>query len=190
MLGIWRYISTRPLKRGVLSLAVLLVGSGDNAGGAEETTGQPNISHVDREPPLRGGIAFETLENSEAFVDDVTVVSNPRRTRGLHWVRTGGPLGGLGYDVRMQPNNPDIIYAGGFQTGIYQSTDGGKKWKHSFKGLDNLDIHAIAVTPGNSDLIYAGTMGNGVYASSDGGKLWQYVGIKNGYVSEIKIIEE
>lgn len=92
------------------------------------------------------------------------------------------------YTITFDPNNPDIIYAGGFQTGVYKSTDVGKKWKHTFKGLDNLDIHAIAVTPGNSNLVYAGTMGNGVYVSDDAGKSWQYIGIKNGFVSEIKIL--
>jgi len=92
------------------------------------------------------------------------------------------------YTITFDPNNPDIIYAGGFQTGVYKSTDGGKKWKHTFKGLDNLDVHAIAVTPGNSDLVYVGTMGSGVYVSEDAGKSWQYIGIKNGFVSEIKIL--
>jgi photosystem II stability/assembly factor-like uncharacterized protein len=93
------------------------------------------------------------------------------------------------YTITFDPNNPDIIYAGGFQTGIYKSIDGGKKWNHTFKGLDNFDIHTIAVTPGNSNLVYAGTMGNGVYVSEDAGKSWQYIGIKNGFVNEIKILE-
>ena len=26
------------------------------------------------------------------------------------WVRLGGPLGGLGYDIRMRPDNPDLMY--------------------------------------------------------------------------------
>ena len=28
-------------------------------------------------------------------------------TSSRSWVRTGGPLGGLGYDVRMRPDDPD-----------------------------------------------------------------------------------
>jgi len=181
LLGIWRYISTRPLKRGVLSLAVLLVGSGDNAGGAEETTGQPNISHVDREPLLRGGIAFETLENSEAFVGDVTVVSNPRRTRGLHWVRTGGPLGGLGYDVRMQPNNPDIIYVTDAWTGVNISEDGGRTWHPSNEGIitragesgDAVPVFSLTLDPHNPEVIWIGTQNRrGIFKSTDAGKTW------------------
>ncbi len=94
------------------------------------------------------------------------------------------------YTIAFDPNSPDTVYAGGFQTGVYKSIDGGRKWSKSFQGLDDLDIHSLAVTPGNSDLIYAGTMGNGVFVSTDAGKTWRYAGIKDGYVSAIKMIEE
>ena len=40
------------------------------------------------------------------------------------WVRTGGPPGGLGYDIRMQPDNPDIMYVTDANAGVHKSTDG------------------------------------------------------------------
>jgi photosystem II stability/assembly factor-like uncharacterized protein len=110
---------------------------------------------------------------------------------GRFWnKRDSGVLHNTFYTVTFDPNFPDTIYAGGFQTGVYKSIDGGENWKKFYQGLDNLDIHAIAAAPGNSNLIYAGTMGSGVYVSSDAGETWQYAGIKNGFVSAIKIIEE
>ena len=110
---------------------------------------------------------------------------------GRFWdKRDTGVMNDAFYAIAFDPNFPDTIYAGGFQTGVYKSINAGRKWTKSCQGLDNLDIHAIAVTPDNSNLIYAGTMGNGVYVSADAGKTWQYAGIKNGYVSAIKIIED
>lgn len=115
---------------------------------------------------------------------------------GLYFTTDGGNVwekrdNGVGhstfYAIAFDPNNQDVIYAGGYQTGVYKSIDGGMKWTRSHKGLDNLNIHAVAVTPNDSKRIYAGTMGNGVYMSEDGGKSWKYIGIKNGYVSAIKI---
>lgn len=179
--GIWRCMSGRVLKTSVLSLAVLLVESGDNAGGAKGTTGQPKVSYVDREPLLRGRIAFETLENSEGFVDDVTVVGEPQRTRGLRWVRTGGPLGGLGYDVRMRPDNPDIVYVTDAWSGVNISMDGGRTWHPSNEGIitragesgDAVPVFSLTIDPHNPEVIWIGTQNRrGIFKSTDGGKTW------------------
>jgi len=80
------------------------------------------------------------------------------------------------------------MYVGGFQTGIFKSVDGGNKWKQYFQGLGLLDIHAVAVDPNNSNRVFAGTMGKGVYQSDDGGKTWRFIGIDNGFVYAIKIV--
>ena len=54
---------------------------------------------------------------------------------GLRWVRTGGPLGGLGYDVRMRPDNPDILYVTDAWSGVNVSVDGGRTWRPSNNGI-------------------------------------------------------
>ena len=47
--------------------------------------------------------------NSEGQ-DNPEIATDPVQTQ-LTWVRTGGPPGGLGYDIRYNFDNPDIWYA-------------------------------------------------------------------------------
>lgn len=52
------------------------------------------------------------------------------------WVRLGGPLGGLGYDIRMDPRNPDVMYVTDSGAGTFKSTDGGQTWFPVNTGID------------------------------------------------------
>jgi len=52
------------------------------------------------------------------------------------WVRLGGPLGGLGYDIRMNPDNPDLMYVTDAFSGVHISQDGGLTWEPSNDGID------------------------------------------------------
>jgi len=93
------------------------------------------------------------------------------------------------YGITFDPTNPDIVYAVGFQTGIYKSVDGGKKWNHYFKGLSTLDFRTIAVDPNNGNRLIAGSIGKGIYQSNDGGESWRFIGIPDGYVGTVKILD-
>ena len=99
----------------------------------------------------------------------------------LTWVRTGGPLGGLGYDIRMRPDNPDIMYVTDAYAGVHMSTDGGQTWFPSNEGIiirdgpsgDAIPIFCLTIDPHNHDIVWAGTSsGIGVYKSMDGGYSW------------------
>jgi len=92
------------------------------------------------------------------------------------------------YTVEFDPNQPEVIYAGGFSTGIYKSTDGGESWTQHFKGLENLNIGTISVDPTNSQRIYIGTLGGGVFVSENGGVSWHYLGITGGAISMVKVM--
>jgi photosystem II stability/assembly factor-like uncharacterized protein len=100
---------------------------------------------------------------------------------GLTWVRCGGPIGGMGYDIRMRPDNPDIMLVTDSLAGIFRSTDGGMTWQPSNTGItqrsgtsgDVIPVFSVTIDPHNNDIVWAGTQGlGGIFRSSDGGLSW------------------
>jgi photosystem II stability/assembly factor-like uncharacterized protein len=100
---------------------------------------------------------------------------------GLQWVRIGGPLGGLGYDVRMRPDNPDIVYVTDAWSGVHVSTDGARSWATANDGIitrsgpsgDAIPVFCLTIDPSNPDIVWVGTQNTrGVYKSLDGGRSW------------------
>ena len=53
----------------------------------------------------------------------------------LTWVRTGGPPGGLGYDIRYNFADPNTSYATDNYGGVHISTDNGITWQPSNNGI-------------------------------------------------------
>ncbi len=148
---------------------------------------------------LRGKPGFESigsvlidnvLISSEADDLDVgsEIASNsqPReRAPGplgeFSWVRTGGPLGGLGYDIKMRPDNPDFMFVTDASAGAHISTDGGRTWLPSNAGIeertgesgDAIPVFSLTVDPNNHDIVWLGLSGvAAIYRSEDGGQTW------------------
>jgi len=98
------------------------------------------------------------------------------------WQRLGGPIGGLGYDIRMRPDNPDIMFVTDAWAGVHRSTDGGKTWQPANQGItgrqgesgDAIPVFCLTIDPNDNDIVWAGlqTLGK-VYRSEDGGGTWQ-----------------
>ncbi len=99
--------------------------------------------------------------------------------------------------IAIDPNNPDIIYAGTGEAvlnssvvylgaGLFKSTDEGKTW--NVVGLTNVGAFSkVYVHPMNSNLVVAGALkrNHGFYISSDAGKSWEKR--FNGSVSDVSI---
>lgn len=101
---------------------------------------------------------------------------------GQTWIKLGGPLGGLGYDIRMRPDNPDIMYATDAWAGIHMSTDGGRTWASINNGIDArtgpsgdaVPVFCATIDPNNHDIVWVGTQNSrGIYRSEDGGNTWE-----------------
>jgi photosystem II stability/assembly factor-like uncharacterized protein len=106
-------------------------------------------------------------------------------------------------DLQADPKNPDVLYAAAWQrfrfgggdmaesgpeSGLYKSTDGGRKWTKLTNGLPKEDKGKItvAVARNNSKIVYAAVLTGepaaggkrtidtgGVFRSDDAGKTWR-----------------
>ena len=95
-------------------------------------------------------------------------------------------------DVHMDPRDPDVLYAvayqrrrhvgvlvaGGPESGVWKSTDGGESWRDITRGLPSGDLGriALAVSPIDPDVVYALAAAtedrSGFYRSPDRGETW------------------
>lgn len=71
--------------------------------------------------------------------------------------------------VRVDPNNPDVVYMGG--VGLHMSIDGGRSFETDAAQATHDDVHAIWINPANSDHVLIGHDG-GVAVSFDQSKTW------------------
>jgi uncharacterized protein (TIGR03437 family) len=149
------------------------------------------LDYLDSDPVLLGGIGLEALpDDSHVHVNDI-VVTGPVDTQSLTWVRTGGPHGGVGYDIRMRPGNPDRLLVTDNASGVSLSSDGGSTWVPSNSGIqartgssgDAIPVFCLTVDPNNPDVVWAGTQNTrGIYKSTDAGQTW--VEMDNGIVEK------
>jgi photosystem II stability/assembly factor-like uncharacterized protein len=137
----------------------------------------------DKDALLTGSIAFETLEDSKFYIDSVIVngAPQPDPPDGYDWIRTGGPPGGLGYDIRIHQDKPDIVVVTDNPSGINKSYDGGKTWHQRNNGIsvrtgssnEEIPVFSVTMDPGNQDVIWCGTQNSrGIFKSTDCGESW------------------
>ncbi len=59
--------------------------------------------------------------------------------------------------IAVHPTNPDIVYVGVAQGGVYRTTNGGANWTAIFDAAESLAIGSIAISPSQPETIYVGT---------------------------------
>ncbi|MFL7869794.1 MAG: family 16 glycoside hydrolase, partial [Anaerolineales bacterium] len=164
-----------------------IIGEGDTL--TFVVDGNTEWTYTDPEPLLVGSFAFETLDNSQVYIDDIQVELSPssdfipdESLSSLTWVRTGGPLGGLGYDIRMMPDHPDTLLVSDAWAGVFISTNGGVDWGPSNEGItvrtgstgDAIPIFCLTVDPTHPNIVWVGTQNTrGIFKSTDGGLTWE-----------------
>ncbi len=109
----------------------------------------------------------------------------PTRTQpageDLSWVRCGGPPGGLGYDVRMSPEDPGLMFVTDAFSGVFRSEDGGATWAASNTGIntrvgfsaDAIPVFSLTIDPNDPNIVWVGTQNSrGIFRSTDAGRSW------------------
>jgi hypothetical protein len=122
---------------------------------------------------------------------------------GAQWTALGpAPLLGLPYDVdttnaggrtltvAIHPGDPNILFVGTAQGGIWKSSDRGASFAPVAEAtLPTLAINILAFRPGDPTIMYAGTgepngseslYGAGLLRSSDGGTTWEQLPVRGG----------
>src|SRR2546425_9882178 len=70
-----------------------------------------------------------------ALICSCAVVGSAAEPVG-QWLKVGGPIGGLGYNIRINPTNKNIMFVTDAYSGVQRSTDGGQTWHSSNTGID------------------------------------------------------
>src|SRR6201995_4056124 len=132
-----------------------------------------------RESQMIANIEVDPSNPNRVFVAALGHPYGPNAERGIFRSTDGGASFQKvlykdeyvsGNDVRIDPSNPDVVYAsmwqqqqgfyencafGGTDGGIYKSTDGGTTWKQLGGGLPPIIEANLAIPPTNPKVLYA-----------------------------------
>lgn len=76
--------------------------------------------------------------------------------------------------LAVDPQNPEIIYAGTFHL-PWKTVDGGRDWAAIHEGMiDDSDVLSLAVNPSNPAQVFASAC-SGIYRSDDAGAHWKRI---------------
>lgn len=67
------------------------------------------------------------------------------------------PVSGRTISIAIHPTNPDIVYVGTANGGLYRSLDGGTSWVPMMDSALSLAIGSVAIAPSQPETIYVGT---------------------------------
>jgi photosystem II stability/assembly factor-like uncharacterized protein len=79
--------------------------------------------------------------------------------------------------VAVDPHDPDRVFAGAFDRGVYRTRDGGAVWESVGAGVADARVLALAVSPcervNGLSVVYAGTEPSDLLRSEDDGATWR-----------------
>ena len=92
--------------------------------------------------------------------------------------------------MAVDPENPNVVYVGTPQNGLFVTTNGGATWQSVsavpvsltdsdgiYPGITGIEFDpALGVIGGITNTIFAASYGNGVYESTNGGVSWSAIG--------------
>jgi len=95
------------------------------------------------------------------------------------------PVSGRVTAMAVDPTNPDVVYLGATEGGVWKTTDGGSTWTPLTDNQASLAVGSIAIDLSNPQIIYVGVgeenfngdayFGAGILKSTDGGSTWTQI---------------
>lgn len=79
------------------------------------------------------------------------------------------------YTVEQSISNPNVLYAGSANAGVWKSTDHGVSWSPKTYDFLTGSVTSLEIQPTNSEIIYAELLSN-IYKSTNGGNTWTPTG--------------
>ena len=90
-----------------------------------------------------------------------------------------GPFGGTARSIALDPQRPETVLAGGFNSLLFRSKDAGQNWEMLYLPKRALsEVTSIMVDPADSNHYLAGVIasqGGGLFDSHDEGRSWEVV---------------
>jgi len=78
--------------------------------------------------------------------------------------------------VAVDPHNPDRVFAGTLDHGLFRSLDGARSWESVGEAIPQGRVLSVALSPshleGGRSVVYAGTEPTSLYRSKDDGATW------------------
>ncbi len=159
-------------------------------------------------------VTFALFQHAEA-VDPLAITHTPRpmidtthplplddasinlAATSLRWVPIGpapivpgrfGPFSGMVRAIAIDPTDPNTIYIGSDNGGVWKSTNGGQSWIPLTDNYGFPEIRSIAFDPSNHNTLYVGTnstlfdpqigLHGTILKSTDGGSTWRALTVK------------
>lgn len=141
--------------------------------------------------PAYSYINFFAYLEQNAAAKQMRDASVNREASATNWTfvgPTGAPGGGgagrINF-IRIDPSNPQVMYAGAPAGGLWKTTDGGGSWTCLTDFLPIVGCSDLAIDPTNTNILYLGTgdldggdtPSLGVMKSTDGGTTWNNTGL-------------
>lgn len=72
-------------------------------------------------------------------------------------VGSSSPVSGRTVAIAVHPTDPNTVFVGAAQGGVYRSSDGGANWQPVFDNAMTLAIGSVVFAPSNPNIVYVGT---------------------------------
>ncbi len=99
----------------------------------------------------------QLLVNSAAALAGTWTEIGPAPIPNGQTTTVSTPVSGRTKAISIHPTNPDVVYVGTAQGGLYRSLNGGGSWTQLMDSAQSLAIGAVAISPSNPTTVWVGT---------------------------------